>query len=92
MAGAVAAVAAHCVTYPNDTVRRRMQLQGAGGAQVVYASALECLRGTVRTGGVGALYAGMTVTVARSMPNAAIQFGVYEACKDAIRRARPDDA
>ena len=65
-----------------------VQLQGAGGAELQYAGALDCLRQIVSREGVGALYRGITLTLLRGAPNAGIQFGVYEACKEMVRGRR----
>ena len=80
--GAVAATLAHVVTYPNDTVRRRLQLQGCNGAPIQYQGAVDCLVKVSRQEGWRALYAGLGVTMLRGVPNTGIQFCVYEACKD----------
>lgn len=80
--GALAATLAHVVTYPNDTVRRRLQIQEGGGAQLRYSGAFDCFFKMLRQEGWRSLYAGMRVTILRGVPNTGIQFCVYEACKD----------
>lgn len=55
-AGAAAATVAHVMTYPMDTVRRRMQLQGAGGAANIYKNALDCAMQMTKKEGVKSLY------------------------------------
>ena len=82
--GAVAATLAHVVTYPNDTIRRRLQLQGVHGSPIQYQGAVDCLLKVSRQEGWRALYAGLGVTMLRGVPNTGIQFCVYEACKDAL--------
>ena len=86
--GAFAATLAHVLTYPNDTVRRRLQLQGAAGTTLRYHGWLDCLRKVCAEEGWRALYAGLGITILRGVPNTGIQFTVYEACKDAIKRSR----
>ena len=82
--GAAAAIVAHALTYPNDVIRRRLQLQGVNGRAAEYSGWLDCMRQVVRREGVGALYRGLGVTILRSIPNTGIQFMVYEACKDLL--------
>ena len=84
MWGALAATLAHVATYPNDTVRRRLQIQEGGGAQLRYSGAFDCFFKMLRQEGWRSLYAGLRVTIIRGVPNTGIQFCVYEACKDFI--------
>ena len=79
--GATAGLLAHIVTYPNDTIRRRLQMQGRGGERERYAGYFDCLLQVVRQEGWGALYRGVGVTLLRTAPNTGIQFAVYEALK-----------
>ena len=82
--GAIAATIAHVVTYPNDVLRRRLQLQGASGAPAVYAGYFDACNKIVRAEGWPALYRGLGITILRGVPNTGIQFGVYELCKDIL--------
>ena len=79
--GACAGSAAGMVMYPNDTVRRLMQMQGLDGAPRVYKSTLDCWATVMREHGVWRFYRGAGPYLARLAPNAAIQFGTYEALK-----------
>ena len=85
MCGATAGIAAGMVMYPNDTVRRRMQVAGAmgGGADDrVFTGILDCARDTYRRGGIPRFYRGLTTYLVRMVPNAAIQFFAYDFCKE----------
>ena len=82
--GAFAAMLAHALTYPNDTIRRRLQMQGVNGEPVRYRGWMDCFRQIVKYEGWQSLYRGLGVTMVRSIPNTGIQFAVYEACKDYI--------
>ncbi len=82
--GAFAAMLAHTLTYPNDTIRRRLQMQGVNGQPLRYRGWMDCFRQIVRYEGWPSLYRGLGVTMVRSVPNTGIQFAVYEACKDFI--------
>ena len=83
VAGAVAGAVAHTVTYPLDTVRRRMQISGASGA-VKYASITQCLQLIAANEGLGALFYGLLPTVIRSLPNLGIQFALYAVLKSIL--------
>jgi len=85
VAGAAGATVAHLVTYPMDTVRRRMQLQGLGGAQALYKNMLDCGVQIARKEGPVALYRGLTATCIRGVPNTGIQFAVYEGLKTLLK-------
>ena len=83
--GALAGILAGGFMYPNDTVRRRMQVAGAMGGGVedrMFTGPLDCARDTYRRGGVRRFYRGVTPYLIRMVPNAAIQFWVYETCKE----------
>ena len=80
VAGAGAGAIAHALTYPLDTVRRRMQISGALGA-VKYTNAWNCLRTVAATEGWMALFYGLTPTILRALPNLGLQFFLYEVIK-----------
>ena len=85
--GALAGMTAGLVVYPNDTVRKIMQISGSEGehhGQKIYTSMVDCYRTTYRKGGIGRFYHGVTPYMIRCMPNAAIQFSVYESIKRLI--------
>lgn len=82
--GALAGATAGCVLYPNDTVRRLLQIQGTRGAEKVYSSALDCWRKTYASGGIRRFYRGIVPYLIRMAPNSAIQFGTYEYLKSLV--------
>ncbi|GLI65280.1 hypothetical protein VaNZ11_008772, partial [Volvox africanus] len=76
--GAAAAVSAQTVVYPLDTVRRCMQMNGAAGQAVRYASATDCLRQLLRShGGVRALYRGCLTNCLKTSLGAPVHFIMY---------------
>ena len=80
--GGLGGMTAGLLTFPNDTVRRLMQLQGSRGTTARYTGYWDCVRQIVRhEGGVARLYRGMTVNLIRMAPNTAVQFGSYELLK-----------
>eukprot|EP00658_Telonema_sp_P-2_P051068 TRINITY_DN39085_c0_g1_i1.p1 TRINITY_DN39085_c0_g1~~TRINITY_DN39085_c0_g1_i1.p1 ORF type:complete len:354 (-),score=84.55 TRINITY_DN39085_c0_g1_i1:175-1236(-) len=74
--GAVSGMFSQTVSYPIDTVRRRMQLQGTTNS--IYTGSFDCLAKVVRSEGVAALYRGLAANLIRAGPNTAIQFLAYE--------------
>jgi len=78
LCGSLAGTTAVLLTFPNDTIRRRMQLQGADCTPVRARHFVHCYSLVIREEGVRALYRGMAATLLRSVPNTAIQFTVYD--------------
>ncbi|KAF0691885.1 Aste57867_16969 [Aphanomyces stellatus] len=75
--GGGAGMIATILTYPNDTVRRRMQMQG-NGAKRIYKHAIDCYVKLYQTEGLVSFYRGLTPTLVRAMPNMGVQFACYE--------------
>ena len=73
--GAVAGAVSTTVGFPLESARRKMQAQGTGGRPVLYSSIWGCIAGTVKTGGIGALYTGCAANVVKMAPAQAITFG-----------------
>jgi Mitochondrial carrier protein len=79
--GGLGGVMAGIITYPNDTVRRLLQLQGSRGTDVKYNGYIDCVVTTYRKEGIARFYRGVTINIIRMAPNAAVQFGSYELLK-----------
>ena len=77
-AGACAGFLSQSVSYPVDTVRRRMQLQGSIGATRLYANAFACSASVWKHEGPRAFYRGLSANLLRAAPNTAIQFTAYD--------------
>ncbi|KAG6599589.1 Mitochondrial Carrier (MC) Family [Phytophthora cinnamomi] len=84
LCGGGAGVLATIFTYPNDTVRRRLQMQGAGGVTRQYRNAWHCYVQLARNEGWTAYYRGLTPTLVRAMPNMGVQFATYDFLKSLI--------
>ena len=79
--GGIGGVMAGLITYPNDTVRRLLQVQGSRGTAVRYAGYWDCVRQTYRAEGLARFYRGCGINIVRMAPNTAVQFGSYELLK-----------
>lgn len=82
--GGGAGILATIFTYPNDTVRRRLQMQGLGGTPRIYKHTIDCYIKLARTEGFAAYYYGLTPTLVRAMPNMGVQFATYDFLKSFI--------
>jgi len=79
--GGLGGVIAGLVMYPNDTVRRMLQLQGSRGTTDVFVNYWDCVQKIYQRHGIRRFYHGLTANLIRMAPNTAIQFGMYEFLK-----------
>jgi hypothetical protein len=79
--GALAGIVAQTLTYPGDTVRRRMQTDGMLGEKKMYRNSWNCFMQIIRKEGIVTLFAGLNANIVRGIPGAAIQFATYDAMK-----------
>jgi len=85
LSGAAAGVIAQTITYPGDTVRKRMQMNGMGGEAKLYTNSWDCTKKIVRAEGVKGLFNGLGANLVRCLPGAAIQFWAYDLVNSMIR-------
>lgn len=72
----------YAATFPLDLVRRRKQLEGAGGRARVYTTGLfGVFRHIIQTEGVRGLYRGILPEYYKVVPGVGICFMTYEALK-----------
>lgn len=69
------------ITYPNDTVRRMLQLQGSRGTETFYKGYFDCIKKVYGKHGISRFYHGIGINIVRMAPNTAVQFGSYELLK-----------
>lgn len=81
VAGALAGLFAQTLTYPGDTIRRRMQTNGANGAKRLYSSTADCMKQMWVKEGFKAFYFGWSTNCVRALPGASIQFFCYDKFK-----------
>lgn len=80
--GGLGGVMAGLITYPNDTVRRLLQLQGSRGTTEIYTGYFDCVKKTYKKHGIRRFYNGVLINLVRMAPNTAVQFGSYELLKN----------
>mmetsp|Transcript_5425 Transcript_5425/g.6318 ORF Transcript_5425/g.6318 Transcript_5425/m.6318 type:complete len:343 (-) Transcript_5425:270-1298(-) len=83
--GAVAGLIAQTITYPGDTIRRRMQTNGMKGEAKIYSNSIDCTRKLIQQEGFKALFNGYTANAVRCLPGAAIQFWAYDLLKNTLQ-------
>lgn len=80
-AGGLSGLISQTVTYPGDTIRRRMQTNGLNGTPRLYKNTWDCIIQIWQKEGIKAFMRGATTNVWRCIPGAAIQFAVYDSIK-----------
>lgn len=72
------------VSYPLETVSRRMQVQGMKtvGDQLTFGS---CFNDILAREGIGGLYRGLGAASARVIPMALVSFGTYELIRQFVK-------
>jgi len=85
--GGLAAVTAESLTFPVDTAKTRLQLQGqTGGCGVRYRGMVHCLSRIVSEEGLVQLYQGLTPALVRQAVYGTIKFGLYYSAKEVVAR------
>lgn len=89
--GGVAAVCAEMVTFPVDTAKTRLQLQGQlrnkTWEKVRYRGTFHCIASIVKEEGLFSVYRGLSPAVLRQAVYGAIKFGLYYSAKELIARS-----
>jgi len=80
--GSLSGIASSTATFPLDLVRRRKQLEGAGGRAHVYTTGLfGTFSHIIRTEGLRGLYRGILPEYYKVVPGVGICFMTYETLK-----------
>ncbi|XP_068668468.1 uncharacterized protein [Aristolochia californica] len=80
--GSLSGIASSTATFPLDLVRRRMQLEGAGGRARVYKTGLfGTFQDIIHTEGFRGLYRGILPEYYKVVPSVGIVFMMYESMK-----------
>ncbi|KAJ6798663.1 mitochondrial substrate carrier family protein B-like isoform X1 [Iris pallida] len=90
--GSLSGIASSTVTFPLDLVRRRMQLEGAGGRARVYNTGLFGTFGhIIRCEGFRGLYRGILPEYYKVVPGVGIVFMTYEILKSCLSASTATD-
>jgi len=89
--GGVAAVCAEMITFPVDTAKTRLQLQGQivdkRWEKVRYRGTLHCIASIMREEGVTSVYKGLSPAMLRQAVYGTIKFGLYYSTKELVLRS-----
>ena len=86
IASGLAAAVVKIVLQPLDTIKTVQQAQKLG------LDPFTAIHKVIERGGLGGLWAGVTVTVLGSSPSVAVYFGAYSSCKKYLTNIMPDSA
>ncbi|KAM1159598.1 hypothetical protein ACFX2I_032666 [Malus domestica] len=90
--GSLSGIASSTATFPLDLVRRRLQLEGAGGLARIYNTGLlGTLSHITRTEGLRGLYRGIMPEYYKVVPSVGIVFMTYETLKMLFARIQSSD-
>ncbi|XP_032993508.1 solute carrier family 25 member 43 [Lacerta agilis] len=84
--GCLAAGVAQSLSFPFETVKRKMQAQSPflphhGGVDVHFEGMVDCFKQTMKTKGVLALWNGLTANLLRIVPYFGVMFSTFEFCR-----------
>ena len=84
VAGAGAGLIAQSTAYPGDTIKKQLQSNGMGGKEKQYSGLLDCIRQIYKRGGVKAFYPGIGINTIKCIPEAGLQFVIYDQVRAAM--------
>ena len=93
LCGAIAGTVAGLAMFPNDVVRKLLQMDGYANTDSrpdgspPFRSAWDCWKRVYAEHGIARFYRGVVPYLLRLVPGSAIQFGAYETLKDKQRIA-----
>ncbi|XP_069468813.1 solute carrier family 25 member 43 [Ambystoma mexicanum] len=84
--GCLAAGVAQTLSFPFETVKRKMQAQSpilphCGGGDVHFTGMVDCFTQIVKAKGVVALWSGLTANLLKIVPYFGLMFSTFEFCK-----------
>ncbi|KJZ71306.1 hypothetical protein HIM_09316 [Hirsutella minnesotensis 3608] len=77
-AAGTAKLVAAILAYPHEVARTRLRQAPADGRQPKYTGLIQCFKLVWKEEGMMGLYGGLTPHLMRTVPSAAIMFGMYE--------------
>ncbi|XP_026873983.2 solute carrier family 25 member 43 [Electrophorus electricus] len=84
--GCLAAGVAQTLSFPFETVKRKMQAQSSflphyGGVDVHFTGMISCFKQVIKTKGVLSLWSGITANTVKIVPYYGLLFSCFEMCK-----------
>jgi solute carrier family 25 phosphate transporter 23/24/25/41 len=83
LAGASAGLIAQTTAYWGDTIKKQMQTNGINGKKK-YKNIIDCVHKIYVSGGLKGFYPGITINSIKCIPEAALQFTIYDMCKNSL--------
>ncbi|EAS00401.1 carrier protein (macronuclear) [Tetrahymena thermophila SB210] len=77
-AGGLAAAGASIITYPLDTIRRRMMVNGGIGFEREYKNVFDCVKKIAQNEGMKGYYGGFFANLVKVVPALGLQFSVFD--------------
>jgi len=82
LAGGISGCFAQSISYPMDTVRRRLQVQGVVVGDAIYQGTWDCMKKIFVAEGLSGFYRGLLLNALRAGPSQAVQFVTFGIMKD----------
>lgn len=79
IAGSIAGVTSQALTYPGDTIKKQLQINGMKDTK--YGGLSQCIRYIYKTHGILGFYRGFWVNMIKAAPEIGLKFMVYEFVK-----------
>lgn len=83
--GAASGTLSTLVTFPFDTVRRRMQIQGQHFAPNERLTGVQMIRSILKNDGIKSFYRGLTPEILKVVPMVGTMFTTYELLKEKLK-------
>lgn len=74
----VAGFIAQTSMYPGDTIKRQMQINGLDNTKQKYRNLFHCVKSIYKNKGIRGFYPGLSINLIKSIPEATLQFVIYE--------------
>jgi solute carrier family 25 (mitochondrial thiamine pyrophosphate transporter), member 19 len=88
MAGTVSGAVSKLIVYPMDTVKKRLQVQSAFGAEGsghrMYTGMSDCIVTMLRTEGVASFYRGLVPSILKTSLSSGLTFGLFRFTKNGL--------
>ena len=69
---------AQTLMYPGDTIKRQMQINGLDKTKKKYSSLTNCIKHIYKENGMKGFYPGLSINLIKAVPEATLQFFIYE--------------